>query len=311
MVKASKKMVKRAWKPVEKAQACSKPSLPTILSAADLQGTDIEVPGAEFQPNEERRERKCSDHGEDSTTYASSCVSDDDSLCSDNDSFWSKGNALKVETELPSKGNASKVETKLPKNAAVPDVPLAVTTGPDQNLELDKMALRTTAYVSTVMCMLSPFSFGMVVARIMERMQILPVLLSLRLIAKQRDGRVKMAFIPSIAFCLSMISPLSVGMAAARFVQCQPVTATMSILCANKGKLSSVEFVRKLVQYAAYSLTIPSMIAPQTVGGLIARLCYVFGLRRPTDIVSAASTAAAILYLAPKFDEKAEPSTRS
>lgn len=260
------------WKvktPTDEGHSSCKKSLPTIPSASDLISADVGFPAAEILiKKEERRETRYSSMSsdqseEESTAYASSsCVSDDDSMCSDSDSLWSSVDERSQTTPTitcNALGNGKQPVVGL--NSVAPTMTKDPSATAPSSLKVQKPSsplLRTSVYGFTILCMVSPFSCGMAVARVVERMPLMPILWNLCLIAKQRGSRVHVPMASVTACLASMVAPLPIGMVVARFVQHQPLITMLCALCAIKGKRHVVQEIYKIVHFAAHSLTVPT-----------------------------------------------------
>jgi hypothetical protein len=318
--KASKRTAKSVKSATDERPSSSKASLPTIPSAADLLAPDISFPARDIlikkeeKPGMKYRSGSSDQSDQESTVYASSsCVSDDDSLCSDGDSFWAPADET-MSTSKNDKEAVIGITSPTPTSTKDGSAPLSTTPNasasavalvPIKNHKPYEFALRTSACVLTVLCMVSPFSCGMAIARLVERMPVMPILWNLCLIAKQKNSRVHVPLASFIACFAGMVAPVPSGMAVARFVQHRPLVAMLGALCAMKGKRYTVDQICKISRASAYSLVVPSLIAPMFVGSCLLRLGRVLNVR-PKTMASTALSCGAILYLAPQEEGEIE-----
>lgn len=206
------KTFKRICKSSPTLLKSAKPSLPTILSGTDLLASDVDRDLEAFDSK-----RTCS---KDSTTDASSSssISDEDSTFGDSDS----SRASPPDGCKERRNDISIDNAKLPAVTTIRKVHFSLTTSKKYH-----MRFSTAACMTTVMCVISPFAFRIAFARLTDRMPLLPLLPTFRIIAKQCGSRLKMPMASLIITCfLSMLSRVPISMTVTRCVQRQPLADT-------------------------------------------------------------------------------------
>lgn len=263
MVKTSNKAAQSKSKTVKLQMNEAWIELLTIRSEADL-----DAPVSNFQADEEATGHKHSEVGtrihsssEDSECCTSLCVSNDDSSYSDGDCFSTL--SIDEQKDDASTKNADVVKIEVKADADLP-VRMRDTERKKDPEPLDllppsqSVALSTTDTERKTQATMTKFQIA------------LPTT----------------ACVSTVMWAFSMITPLPVGMAVARLVRSQPLVALMWVLSWHLGKRNAVDFVWKLARFSAYSLVLPSVVAPMAVGNSLAKLAQVLEFRSSNKILS-------------------------